>query len=295
MLLQPAEILGQSCQFIVERPLVTLCIFELNFNGVDGSGLFGLDIEENMDLTLHLALLFLQFLSNGYKFLLPKFLLVEMISNNSIGLSKFGMLHFQNLYTFAQLVDFKVEVRILLAELAVVIIPVSELSLQIIQFELIISFEFIGIFIVFDFEKLELIVLFFLKLGDCILFVADFLHVFVFVDVFLVAQFLYIVGELPVLALELPHCHFEGFVLLHDFDLVRADGFAGVVGPALIGEFAVAAVVGCPIGGLVVGEAGQLGDLGGGVLSSLHLLTYILLNLSYPFLFFISSTTWHQP
>lgn len=110
-----------------------------------------------------------------------------MISNNSIGLSKFGMLHFQNLYTFAELIDFEVKVGVFLAELAVVVIPVSELSLQIVQFELVVPFEFVGILIVFDFEKLELVVLFFLELGYCILFIADFLHVFVFVDVFLVS------------------------------------------------------------------------------------------------------------
>ena len=176
-----------------------------------------------MDLALHLTFLFLQFLSNGHKFLLPKFLLVEMISNNSISLSKFSMFHFQNLHTFAKLIDFEIEVRIFLAVLSVVVIPVSELSLQIIQFELVVSFEFVHVLIVFDFEQLELVVLFFLELGDCVLLVAHFLHVLVLVYVFLVSQFLYLVGELPVLALELPHFHFEGFVLLHDFYLVGAD------------------------------------------------------------------------
>lgn len=110
-----------------------------------------------------------------------------MVSYDIIALFDFDMFALKNLYAFVKLIDFQFDIGILLTILSVVVILISKLSLKIVEFIFILPFEFVWVLVIFYLQEFHLIVLFFLKLSNCFLFVADFLHVFVLMNILFIA------------------------------------------------------------------------------------------------------------
>ena len=51
------KVFSQVDDFLLERPFAGFGVAELDFQGVDGSGLFGFDVEEDVDFHFHVIFL----------------------------------------------------------------------------------------------------------------------------------------------------------------------------------------------------------------------------------------------
>ena len=204
---------------------ICFSISELAFEGVYCPGFISLNIEQDMNFLLHLSFLIIQLFSNRSKLLFTELLFAQMIRYHTISLIKLEMLTLKDLYSFVKLVNFQLNIWILLTVLSVMVIFITECSLQIVQFVLILSFQLVCVFIIFYFDQFHLIILLFLELGYSFLLVTHFLHVFVLVDIFLVSQLLHFIRKLPILGLHLSHLHLQGLVIFNYVHLLRTDWF----------------------------------------------------------------------
>lgn len=72
MLLERVEVVSEHAEFVVQNSDRPLRLLKLAIERPDGSGLFGLYIQENMDLILHLISLPLKFLGQHLQLLVGK-------------------------------------------------------------------------------------------------------------------------------------------------------------------------------------------------------------------------------
>ena len=192
VLIEGGEVIGEHAELFVEVGDGMFGACDLALVGRHGSALLGLDIKQQMDLSLHLVFLVLQLIRQHLQLLVCELLLRELLSEHRAILPLPLQLQLQPFQRVSQLLPKFLEVAIFFGQIFTEQLARFDLFLHVFEFGLKFPAAAAEVLLVAYPQHLQLVAFLLLELAHSLLLKSRLLHHFALIHVFLVLQLLHL-------------------------------------------------------------------------------------------------------